>query len=118
MLYLTNTRPDIMFATNLLSRFMSSPNKIHLEAAKLVLQYLRGTSSYGICYTYTNKFELHDFSDSDWASSIEDRRSTSGYIFNLGAGAVSWCSKKKQSTTLSSSEAEYITVTTTACQAV
>ena len=118
LLYLTNSRPDIMYATSLLSRFMQSPSKLHYGAAKRVLRYVKGTCSYGLLYTNANNLKLCGFSDSDWAGSLDDRRSTTGYVFNLGSGAIAWSSKKQPSTALSSSEAEYTAVTSTACQAV
>lgn len=118
LLYLTSSRPDFMHATCLLSRFMQSPSKVYYGAAKRVLRYLKGTSSYHIWYNNVGDFQLRGFSDSDWASSIDDRRSTTGYTFNLGSGAISWCSKKQSSTTLSSTEAEYMAATSAACQAV
>ncbi|KAF2317325.1 hypothetical protein GH714_020179 [Hevea brasiliensis] len=118
LLYLTNTRPDIMQAASLLSRFMQNPSKIHYGAARRVLRYLKGTSSYGLWYSNANNLELCGFSDSDWAGSLDDRKSTSGYVFHLGSSAICWNSKKQPSTALSSSEAEYIAVTSAACQAI
>jgi hypothetical protein len=118
LLYLTNSRLDIMQATSLLSRFMQSPSELHYGATKRVLRYVKGTCSYGLWYTNTTSFELCGFSDSDWAGSVDDRRSTTGYVFNIGSAAIAWSSKKQPSPVLSSSEAEYITVTSTACQAV
>ncbi|KAI9170383.1 hypothetical protein LWI28_027097 [Acer negundo] len=119
MLYLKNCRPDIMFATSFLSRFMQNPSKLHYEAAKRMLRYFKGTSSYGIWYTNNvDNFQLCGYSDSDWAGSVDDRRSTTGYIFNLGSGAIAWNSKKQPSTALSSSEAEYMAATSASCQTV
>ncbi|KAF2307027.1 hypothetical protein GH714_024228 [Hevea brasiliensis] len=118
LLYLTNTRPDIMQAASILSRFMQKPSKIHYGAARRVLRYLKGTSSYGLWYSNANNLELCGFSDSDWAGSLDDRKSTSGYVFHLGSSAICWNSKKQPSTALSSSEAEYIAVTSAACQAI
>ncbi|KAF2318763.1 hypothetical protein GH714_010529 [Hevea brasiliensis] len=118
LLYVTHNRPNIMHATSLLSRFMSSPSKIHFGAARRILRYLRGTSSYGIWYSNTNNLKLCTFSDSDWAGCIDDRKSATGYAFNLGSGVICWNSKKQPSAALSSLEAEYMVVTSAACQAI
>ncbi|GKU99292.1 hypothetical protein SLEP1_g12160 [Rubroshorea leprosula] len=117
LLYLTNSRPDITFATSRLSRFMQSPSKTHYGAARRILRYLKGTISFGILYAKNEQFNLFGYSDSDWPGCVDDRRSTSGYAFFLGSGAISWSSKKQASTALSSSEAEYISSTAAACQA-
>ncbi|KAL0300270.1 UNVERIFIED_CONTAM: Retrovirus-related Pol polyprotein from transposon RE1 [Sesamum angustifolium] len=86
LLYLTATRPDIMFATSLLSRFMQSPSQVHYAAAKRILRYLRGTKDFGIWYKSTNDAKLVGYTDSDWAGSVDDMKSTSGYTFSLGSG--------------------------------
>ncbi|KAL0329096.1 UNVERIFIED_CONTAM: Retrovirus-related Pol polyprotein from transposon RE2 [Sesamum radiatum] len=86
LLYLTATRPDIMFATCLLSRFMQSPSQVHYAAAKRILRYLRGTKDFGIWYKSTNDAKLVGYTDSDWAGSVDDMKSTSGYTFSLGSG--------------------------------
>ncbi|KAL0295953.1 UNVERIFIED_CONTAM: Retrovirus-related Pol polyprotein from transposon RE1 [Sesamum radiatum] len=83
LLYLTATRPDIMFATSLLSRFMQSPSQVHYAAAKRILRYLRGTKDFGIWYKSTNDAKLVGYTDSDWAGSVDDMKSTSGYTFSL-----------------------------------
>nr|CAD1823506.1 unnamed protein product [Ananas comosus var. bracteatus] len=118
LLYVVHTRPDIMFAMSVLSRFTEYPSKIHMGAAKRILRYLKGTSDHGLWFTKTNNFSLFDFSDSDWADSIDDRSSTSGFVFKLGSSTVCWSSKKQHTMALSSSEAEYVALTTAACQAI
>ncbi|KAF2324759.1 hypothetical protein GH714_016674 [Hevea brasiliensis] len=118
LLYLTNIRPDIMQVASLLSRFMQNPSKIHYGATRRVLRYLKGTSSYGLWYSNANNLELCGFSDSDWAGSLDDRKSTYGYVFHLGSGAICWNSKKQPSTALSSSEDEYIVVASVACKEI
>jgi len=82
------------------------------------LRYIAGTTGHGIWYSRVSNFILTGFTDSDWAGSTDDRKSTSGFVFNLGSGAVSWSSKKQEVVALSTSEAEYIAATSTACQAV
>lgn len=118
LIYLTHTRPDIAYAVGVLSRFMQAPSKTHLGAAKRVLRYLKGTIKFGILYKKDQEVNFSGYSDSDWAARIEDRKSISGYVFSLGNGAVSWCSKKQPTVALSSTEAEYISATNATCQAI
>jgi hypothetical protein len=92
--YLTTTRPDISYSVSVLSQFMAKPHESHWNATKAVLRYLKGTLDYGIKYTDASDVELTGYSDSDWAGNLNDRRSTTGYAFNIGSGVVSWSSKK------------------------
>ncbi|KAL0301339.1 UNVERIFIED_CONTAM: Retrovirus-related Pol polyprotein from transposon RE2 [Sesamum radiatum] len=117
LLYLTATRPDIMFATSLLSRFMQSSSQVHYAAAKRILRYLRGTKDFGIWYKSTNDAKLVGYTDSDWAGSVDDMKSTSGYTFSLGSGIFTWASKKQATVAQSSAEAEYIAAAATSNQA-
>ena len=118
LIYLTHTRPDIALSVGIVSRFMHSPSKHHFGAAKRIIRYVAGTVDLGIWYYHVSSFKLIGFTDSDWAGCIEDRKSTSGYMFSLGSGAISWSSKKQATTALSSSEAEYMVATSSACQAI
>lgn len=118
LIYLTHTRPDIVHAVSIVSRFMSEPSKAHLTAAKRILRYVKGTKSYGILYKTEDDYKLTGYTDSDWAGSIDDRKSTSGYVFQLGTKAISWSSKKQATVALSSSEAKYIAATSASCEAV
>ena len=118
LIYLTHTRPDIVNAVSIVSRFMSEPSKDHLTAAKRILRYIKGTKSYGIMYETEKDFKLTGYTDSDWAGSVDDRKSTSGYVFQLGNKVVSWSSKKQATVALSSAEAEYIAATSAAREAV
>ena len=81
--------------------------------AKHVLRYIRGTINYGLRYTASSDIKLHGFTDSDWAGSAEDKKSTSGMCFNLGSAMISWGSRKHKFFTLSTTEAEYMA----ACEA-
>jgi hypothetical protein len=118
LFYLTSTRPDIMFPASLLSRFMNDPSHIHLGAAKRVLRYIQGTLGYGIKYDSKVETKLIGFCDSDWAGCMDDMKSTSGYVFSLGSGAFSWCSKKQQTVAQSSAEAEYVSAGVATQQAI
>ena len=118
LMYLTATRPDILYAVSLISRFMEAPKASHWQVGKRILRYIAGTAEYGILYSSNSEFKLIGFADSDFAGSQDDRNSTSGYVFNLGSGAIAWSSKKQQIVTLSSAEAEYVAATSAACQSV
>ena len=93
------TRPDIAHAVGVLSRFMSNPGKEHWTAVKWVFRYLRGTSDYGLCYQgrpgLERMLDIHVFIDANWAGDLDQRISTSGYVFSLFGGAVSWMSKRQ-----------------------
>ena len=118
LIYLTNTRPDIVHSVNLISRFMNQPSKLHYAVAKRILRYLQGTKQLGILCKKENGNNLVGFTDDDWAGSLDDRKSTSGYIFCLGSNVISWSSKKQKMVALSSAEAEYIAATDAACEAI
>ncbi|XP_073133688.1 secreted RxLR effector protein 161-like [Henckelia pumila] len=101
------TRPDIACAVNKLSRFTSNPNEIHWKALTRVLRYLRHTLEYGLHYTrYPAVFE--GYSDANWISDTKDSKSTSGYVFSIGGGAVSWRSSKQTCIARSTMESEFI----------
>jgi hypothetical protein len=118
LMYLTTTRPNIMYGFSLISRFMEAPKDSHWKVGKRILRYVNGTRNFGISYSKTDEFELIGYTDSDCVSSIDDRKSTSGYVFHFGNGVVSWSSKKQPIVSLSSTEAEYVAATSAACQAV
>ncbi|XP_026458704.1 uncharacterized protein LOC113359253 [Papaver somniferum] len=94
--YLISTRPDIVFGVRLFSRFMESPKQSHLQAAKSILRYICGTIDYGIFYNSTETMNLVEYTDNDWVGDIEERKSTSGFAFDIGSGYFSWSSKKQQ----------------------
>jgi len=118
LLYLTATRPDLMYAASLLSRFMTGPTKIHMGAAKRILRYMQGTLSYGIEYVRDQSVTLIGFCDADWAGSEDDNRSTSGYAFSFGIGVFSWSSMKQNTVALSTAEAEYVSASEATAQAI
>ena len=105
----TATRPDIAVAVNILSRFMSKPNKEHWSGVKRIFRYLKGTLDFGLKFSMNEgNAELIGFSDADWAGDLNTRHSTSGYIFQIGSSTVSWCSKKQATVAKSTTEAESV----------
>ena len=92
MYVMISTRPDISHVVGVVSRYMENPGKEHWAAVKWVLRYLRGTSNY--CITFDGcSDEDCGYVDSDFAGDLDKRRSTSGYVFTLVGGAISWMSK-------------------------
>jgi len=118
LMYLMNTKTNICFSVNTLSQFMIEPRHVHLVAAKHVMRYLKGTLDYGLSYDGDHNFTLSGYTDSDWAGSVSDRKSTSGCCFSLGSTMISWQSRKQSSIALSTTEAEYIAACSASCEAI
>ncbi|KAJ9566813.1 hypothetical protein OSB04_002779 [Centaurea solstitialis] len=108
LLYLTASRPDIMFATCFCARFQANPKESHMMAVKRILRYLKGTPNRGLWYPKESGFELVAFSDADHGGCQLDRKSTSGHVQFLGDKLVSWGSKKQHCVSTSTAEAEYV----------
>nr|GMD89755.1 Retrovirus-related Pol polyprotein from transposon TNT 1-94 [Ipomoea batatas] len=103
---------------SLLSRFLHSASEIHFQAAKRIVRYIKGTTNFGIKYSNCQNFKLLGYSDSDWAGSIDDMKSTTGFCFSFGSSFFSWCSKKQEMTAQSTAEAEYVAANATVNQAI
>ena len=103
-----SSRPDIAFAVNNLARFNSNPRKEHWSALKRVLRCLNGTINHGLLYKQGGPEHFVGYSYADWAGDLSDRKSTSGYVFMLSGGPVSWSSRKQNCVALSTAEAEYV----------
>uniref|UniRef100_A0A2N9GVD6 CCHC-type domain-containing protein n=1 Tax=Fagus sylvatica TaxID=28930 RepID=A0A2N9GVD6_FAGSY len=101
------TRPDIAFAVNRLSRYTSNPSAEHWKAIARVLGYLKKTKDLGLYYSGYPAV-LEGYSDANWVTSVGDNKSTSGWIFTLGGGAISWASKKQSCISHSTMESEFI----------
>ena len=101
------TRPDISFAVTRLSKYNANPSEAHWNYARYILRYLAGTSHYRLRYSGASNAGLIAYSDSDWAEDRDDRHSTTGFIFLMAGGAISWASRRQPTVSLSSTEAEY-----------
>ena len=113
LLYLMASMPDIIFSICLCARFQSCPEESHAIAVKHIIRYLKDTIGIGLWYPNTRQFSMMSYSDADYASCRVDRKSTSETCQFLENCLVSWSSKKQNSITLSTAEAEY--ATTEAC---
>ena len=108
LLYLTASRPYIIFTTCVCARFQANPKECHLIAVKHIFKYLKGTPNLGIWYPNGTGFDLISYTDSDFAGCKIDQKSTSGSCQFLGRRLVLWYSKKQHSVSTSTAEAEYI----------
>ncbi|KAK2373796.1 hypothetical protein QL285_074807 [Trifolium repens] len=119
-MYLLATRPDLAYYVCLVARFMDMPTEVHVAAIKRIIRYVKGTLGYGIIYKHVidEKLKLVGWSDSDYARDLDDRKSTSGYVFMLGTNAISRSSKKQPIVTLSTTEVEFVAAASCACQCI
>jgi len=120
LLYATQTRPDIQFSVNLIAQFSGNPSIPHLEAAKHILRYLKGTQDFSLVLGRQGRgaVDIVGWTDSDWAGDIDSRCSVGGFVFDVARGCVSWSSKKQVSVATSSVEAEYVTLANATKEAV
>ncbi|GKA42154.1 putative ribonuclease H-like domain-containing protein [Tanacetum coccineum] len=108
LMYLTASRPDIMYAVCVCSRFQVTPKTSHLNAVKRIFKYLKGKPHLGLWYPRESPFDLEAFSDSDYGGSNLDRKSTTGGCQFLGQRLISWQCKKQTIVATSTTEAEYV----------
>lgn len=110
MYAMVRTRPDIAHAVGVVSRFLENPGKEHWEAVYWILRYLRGTTRDCLCLKGSDSI-LKGYIDADMAGDLDNRKSTTGYLFTFSRGDISWQSKLQKCVTLSTTEAEYIAAT-------
>ena len=131
MYLMIGTRPDLAAAVSIVSQFAANPSQTHLQAAKRILRYLKGTTNYTLCLGMNRNHNqdqaqarepagpyLYGYSDADWGGDISTRKSTSGYVFFISGSIVSWASKKQSTVALSSKEAEYMALTQATKEAI
>ncbi|XP_016462570.2 secreted RxLR effector protein 161-like [Nicotiana tabacum] len=108
LLYLTSSRHDIVFSVGLCARFQPNPKESHLKDAKRILRYLKGTQDLVLYYPSGDSFNLIGYADTDYASHLMDRKSTSRMAHFLGSCIISWGTRKQNLVALSTAEAEYV----------
>lgn len=117
MYIVLGTRGDIAYAVSVASRYLTNPEPQHMKLVRRILRYLKGTKS--IRLTYKGHLEMpKGFTDAGWAGCHDTRRSTAGYMFNIGSGAISWQSKRQSVVALSTCEAEFMGQTQATKEAV
>src|SRR6266568_9444280 len=119
LLYLTlGTRPDIAYAVILMSQFMVNPSEEHIKKALYIVKYVKSMLNAKITYNGRNKEGLIAFADADWAADVASQKSVTGNVVKLAGGPVSWVSRKQKTIALSSTEAEYMSLSDTARQLI
>ncbi|XP_070043134.1 secreted RxLR effector protein 161-like [Nicotiana tomentosiformis] len=97
---------------------MEDPTSTHLKVARRILRYLKGTIDFGLFYSSSSDFHLMGYCDSDYTGDIDDRKSTTGFVFFLGDSVIYWTSKKQSIVTFSTYKTEYIAATSCTCHAI
>jgi len=110
-------RPDIAQAVGAASRYLANPGREHWNTIKRILRYIKGTSDAALCYG-GSEFTVRGYVDLDFTSDLEKRKSTTGYVFIIAEGAVSWVSKLQTFVALSTTEAEYMAATQACKEAI
>nr|GEU61521.1 retrovirus-related Pol polyprotein from transposon TNT 1-94 [Tanacetum cinerariifolium] len=110
LMYVTSSRPDIVFSTCMCARYQANPNEHHVSVVKRIFHYLKRTINLGFLYPKDSGFDLTSYSDADHAGCHLDRKSTSDSVQFLGDKLVCWSSKKQNCVSISTAESEYVTV--------
>ena len=118
LIYLTVTRSDISHAVSMVSKFMDALRFVHYAIVLRILRYVKGTLYHGLHYSFRSFLELHAYSDVNWASDLNDRYSITSFCFLLGTSLVSWCCKKQDVVSHSSTKVEYYALVDTTCELV
>lgn len=112
------TRPDIAFATSYVARYASNLNQTHIDAVDRIFAYLKGDRGKGIVYSGKHGHYVIGFVDSDFAECEDSRKSTTGWVFTLAGGPISWSSQRQKTVATSTMDAEYIACAEAAKEAV
>lgn len=115
-MYLAYTRPDLAYSLSVVSQFMHSPSEEYIKAVIRILQYLKSSPGRGIMFTKGDNLSVEGYTNTDWAGSIDDKRSTTGYLTFVGGNLVTWRSKKQGVIARSSAEVEYRGMAKSVCE--
>ncbi|XP_049360660.1 secreted RxLR effector protein 161-like [Solanum verrucosum] len=120
LLYLTTSRPDILFVVSLLSRLIHSSRDTHFTTTKRVLRYIKRTNKFGTFFLVSVELTMNmvEYSNSDWGGRVDNSKSTYGYLFCVGTSCFIWSFRKQETTTKSTVETEYIVAPSTMNQAI
>jgi hypothetical protein len=111
LIYLTTcTRPDLSYAVGVAARYMAKPEELHWKMVKRILRYLQGTQGLGLVLDGSKGMDISCYADANWAGDVATRRSTTGFLVKIGNCPVSWSSKRQTTVALSTTEAEYMSV--------
>ena len=110
LLYFTASRPDISYSVEVCARYQANPKESHMTALKRIIKYVKTTTEFGVWYNKDTSDVLAGYFNADWTGNADDRKSSSGGCFYVGNNLVSYMSKKQNSISLSTAEAEYIVV--------
>jgi len=89
LINMTITRPNLSYAVRVISQFMQTPPKPHLDVVRHILKYIKHTLQCGIFYGAKSQLQIHGYTDADWVGNVLDKRSTSGFMFSFGSGVIS-----------------------------
>ena len=118
LLFLTMvSRPDLPYAVGVVSRYLDKHDESHWRAVKRILRYVKQTQDFGLLFT-RDYSELIGFSDADYAADLDTRRSTTGYVFMMSGGCVTWCSRRQATVSVSTTEAEFIAASEASKEAI
>ncbi|BBH02498.1 ABC-2 type transporter family protein [Prunus dulcis] len=118
LIYLSHAQPDIAYAVSVVSQFIHSLSEDHMNAVIRILRYLKSALGKGLMFSKHGHLNIDGYTYVDWAGSITDRKSTSGYFIFMGANLVTWRSKKQKVVALSSAEAEFRGMTKGICELI
>ena len=109
---------DIFYATGLVSHYIEDPTTTHFKPAKRILRYLKCMIDFGLFHSVCVDYKLVVYNDNDWTGNINDRKSTTGFVFFMSDIAFTWLSTKKPIVILSTCEAKYVVATSYTCHAI
>ena len=116
LFYITTSRPDISYSVRVCARYQANLKESHMIALKRIIKYVKSIANFGVWYSKDTNDVLAGYSDADWTGNADDRKSTLGGCFRVGNNLVSWMSKKQNFILLSTTEAEYIAVSSCCTQ--